>query len=158
MGQHIHSRWVSRFVGMSRRDRRGCDYDAFVPDPLAGCSFPVDADIAADVADAETAIRDLNHAGTTHVSLEGLARFLLRAESVASSRIEGLVAGPRRLIGAEVALAEGHDAADQAAVEVLGNITAMHEAVDTASTAEAFGLDDLLAVHRTLMLRSANPG
>jgi len=157
MGQHIRSRWVSRFEGMSRRDRRGCDYDAFVPDPLVGWRFPVEADIAADVADAEAAIRDLNLAGTTHVSLEGLARFLLRAESVASSRIEGLAAGPRRLIGAELALAEGQDAGDRVAVEVLGNITAMRTAVDTASTAATFDLDDLLDVHRTLMRRSPSP-
>ena len=157
MGQHLRSRWVSRFEGMSRRDRRGCDYDAFVPDPLVGWRFPVEADIAADVADAEAAIRDLNLAGTTHVSLEGLARFLLRAESVASSRIEGLAAGPRRLIGAELALAEGQDAGDRVAVEVLGNITAMRTAVDTASTAATFDLDDLLDVHRTLMRRSPSP-
>jgi Fic family protein len=156
MGQHIRSRWVSRFEGMSRRDRRGCDYDAFVPDPLVGWRFPVEADIAADVADAEAAIRDLNLAGTTHVSLEGLARFLLRAESVASSRIEGLAAGPRRLIGAELALAEGQDAGDRVAVEVLGNITAMRTAVETA-TAATFDLDDLLDVHRTLMRRSPSP-
>jgi len=157
MGQHLRSRWVSRFEGMSRRDRRGCDYDAFVPDPLVGWRFPVEADVAADVADAEAAIRDLNLAGTTHVSLEGLARFLLRAESVASSRIEGLAAGPRRLIGAELALAEGQDAGDRVAVEVLGNITAMRTAVDTASTAATFDLDDLLDVHRTLMRRSPSP-
>ena len=157
MGQHIHSRWTAHFEGMSRRDRRGCDYDAFVPDPLSGWAFPIDADIAADVADAEDAVRALNRAGTTHVSLEGLARFLLRAESVASSRIEGLAAGPRRLIGAEVALEQGHDAGDQVAVEVLGNITAMHAAVDAAVTGDGFGLDDLLAVHRTLMRQSVNP-
>jgi Fic family protein len=143
---------------MNRRDRRGCDYDAFVPDQIAGWSFPLDSDIAADVADAEAAVRDLNLAGTTHVSPEGLARFLLRAESVASSRIEGLAAGPRRLIGAELALAQGHDARDRLAVEVLGNITAMRTAVDTASTAGTFAVADLLAIHRTLMEQSAHPG
>ncbi|TVR25919.1 MAG: hypothetical protein EA389_07160, partial [Ilumatobacter sp.] len=39
--------------------------------------------------------------------MEGLARFLLRAESVASSKIEGLEAGPRRLLDAEVVLTQG---------------------------------------------------
>ena len=85
-------------------------------------------DLAADIADAETAIRDLNQAGTTHVSLEGLARFLLRAESVASSKIEGLDAGARRLVEAEALLAEGGEAADRVAVEVLGNIASMESA------------------------------
>ena len=142
---------------MSRRDRGGCDYDAYLPDPLAGWNLSIPGDVAADVADAEAAVRTLNDAGTTHVSLEGLARFLLRAESVGSSMIEGLAAATRRLVSAEVALARGDDAGDQVAVEVLGNIAAMESAVELATSAEQFGLDDLLAVHRTLMERSATP-
>ncbi|HET6954450.1 MAG TPA: Fic family protein [Acidimicrobiales bacterium] len=142
---------------MSRRDRQGCDYDAYLPDPLAGWNLAIPGDVAADIADAETAVRRLNDAGTTHVSLEGLARFLLRAESVASSMIEGLAVAAHRLVGAEVALARGDDAGDRVAVEVLGNIAAMESAVDLATRVERLGLDDLLAVHRTLMERSATP-
>ncbi|HVE45941.1 MAG TPA: Fic family protein [Acidimicrobiales bacterium] len=142
---------------MSRRDRQGCDYDAYLPDPLVGWDLVIPGDIAADVSDAEAAVRKLNDAGTTHISLEGLARFLLRAESVASSIIEGLAAAPRRLLGAEAALARGDDAGDHVAVEVLGNIAAMETAVELATTAKRFGLDELLAVHRTLMERSSTP-
>jgi len=141
---------------MSRRDRQGCDYDAYLPDPLAGWNLTIPADVAADIADAEAAVRHLNHAGTTHVSLEGLARFLLRAESVASSMIEGLAAGPRRLISAEVALAQGADADDHVAVEVLGNIAAMQSAVELAA-AGPLDLEALLGIHRTLMERSRTP-
>jgi Fic family protein len=154
MASQLQRHWETRFEGMSRRDRAGCDYDAYLPDPLVGWALTIPADIAADVADAEAAVRHLNDAGTTHVSLEGLARFLLRAESVASSMIEGLAAAPRRLVSAEVALAQGGDAGDQVAVEVLGNIAAMESAVELAVTAEPFGFDDLLAIHRILMERS----
>ena len=42
---------------------------------------------------------------------EALARLLLRAESVASSKIEGLEVGGRRLLQAEAARALGEDAA-----------------------------------------------
>jgi Fic family protein len=157
MATQLRRRWEARFEGMSRRDRRGCDYDAYLLDPLVGWNLTIPADVAADIADAEDAVRRLNDAGTTHVSLEGLARFLLRAESVASSMIEGLAAAPRRLVSAEVALAQGGDAGDQVAVEVLGNIAAMQSAVDLAATADPFGLDDLLAIHGTLMDRSATP-
>ena len=107
MATLIRSRWTSSFEGMSRRDRQGCEYDAYLPDPLTGWELALPADLAADLSDAEAAIRRLNATGTSHVSLEGLARFLLRAESVASSKIEGLEAGPRRLLDAEVALAQG---------------------------------------------------
>ncbi len=142
---------------MSRLDRLGCDYDAYLPDPLVGWNPAIPGDVAADVADAEAAVRRLNESGTTHVSLEGLARFLLRAESVGSSKIEGLAAAPRRLVGAEVALARGIDAGDEVAVEVLGNIAAMESAIELATSAETFGLADLLAIHRTLMDRSPTP-
>jgi Fic family protein len=149
--------WEAQFEGMSRRDRQGCDYDAYLADPLAGWDLVIPGDVAADIADAEVAIRLLNDAGTTHVSLEGLARFLLRAESVASSRIEGLAAGTGRLVQAEVALNRGDDAGDQVAVEVLGNIAAMESAIELASRSTEFDRDDLLSIHRTLMERSPTP-
>lgn len=115
-------------------------------------------DLAADVADAETAIRELNQTGTTHVGLEGLARFLLRAESVASSKIEGLDAGARRLVEAEALLAASGEAAERVAVEVLGNIASMESAVDLAGEAREITLTDLLGVHQVLMERSPTPG
>jgi Fic family protein len=154
LATRLRRRWTARFEGMRRRDREGCEYDAYLPDPLVGWDLTIPADVAADIADAEAAVRRLNDAGTTHVSLEGLARFLLRAESVASSMIEGLAVAPRRLVSAEVALAQGGDAADRVAVEVLGNIAAMRSAVELAVTADRFSLEDLLAIHRTLMERS----
>jgi Fic family protein len=153
----IRHRWTSSFEGMSRRDRQGCDYDAYLPDPIAGWDLALPADLVADLTDAEAAIRRLNTFTTTHVSLEGLARFLLRAESVASSKIEGLEAGPRRLLDAEVVLAQGGDAADRVAVEVLANVAAMEAAVELGSTNDAITLDDLLAIHRILMKRSSMP-
>src|SRR3954466_753904 len=142
---------------MSRRDRQDCGYDAYLPDPLAGWELALPADLVADLSDAEAAIRRLNATGTSHVSLEGLARFLLRAESVASSKIEGLDAGPRRLLDAEVVLAQGGDAADRIAVEVLANVAAMEEAVGVGASNNTVTLDDLLLIHRTLMERSSTP-
>lgn len=157
MAMLIRNRWTSSFEGMSRRDRQSCEYDAYHPDPLAGWELALPADLVADLTDAEAAIRRLNTSGTSHVSLEGLARFLLRAESVASSKIEGLEAGPRRLLDAEVVLAQGGDAADRIAVEVLANVAAMEAAVELGSSTDTITVDDLLGIHRTLMERSATP-
>ena len=157
MASHLRKRWDAQFQGMSRRDRRGCFYNAYLPDPLADWDLSIPADVAADIADAEAAVRALNHAGTAHVSLEGLARFLLRAESVGSSKIEGLEAAARRLARAEAAIELGGDANDRIAVEVIGNIAAMESAVELATRADPFELDDLLSVHRTLMDNSPTP-
>ncbi len=157
MATLIRSRWTSSFQGMSRRDRQGCDYDAYLPDLLAGWELSLPADLVADLGDAEAAIGRLNATGTSHVSLEGLARFLLRAESVASSKIEGLEAGPRRLLDAEVVLAQDGDTVDRVAVEVLANVAAMEAAVELGASTDTITLDDLLGIHRTLMERSATP-
>lgn len=142
---------------MTRRDRQGCNYDAYLPDPLAGWNLTLPSDLAADIADAETAIRDLNQARTSHVNLEGIARFLLRAESVASSKIEGLDVGPRRLVEAEAVIAQGGESADRVAVEVLGNIAAMESAIELATRDQTISLSDLLEIHRVLMGRSSRP-
>ena len=157
VGELLRTHWTSSFEGMSRRDRQGCDYDAYIPDPLVGWELALPTDLVADLSDAEAAIRRLNAIGTSHISLEGLARFLLRAESVASSKIEGLDAGPRRLLDAEVVIAQGGDAADRIAVEVLANVAAMEAAVELGSSTDTITLDDLLGIHRTLMEQSVTP-
>ena len=102
MSRVVRQRWLSRPPGPSRKDKRGCDYEAYVPDPLEGRAFVFDAPVVNSVVEAEAAISRLNAQASSLVNTESLARILLRAESVASSRIEGLEVGPRRLLRAEV--------------------------------------------------------
>jgi hypothetical protein len=61
-----------------------------------GRKLRLDAGTAADVADAEMAIADLNRDVRALANSEAIARLLLRAEAVASSKIEGLEVGGRR--------------------------------------------------------------
>ena len=152
MSRVVKRRWEADFgSGLSRRDRQTCEYGAYVPDLLIGRRITLDGDVAADVADAEAAIAHLNAGATTLVDTEALARLLLRAESVASSKIEGLEVGPRRLIRAEAARILGDTSGDVTADEVLGNIEAMSWAVDTLARKEAVTVDGLLEVHRRLL-------
>jgi Fic family protein len=138
-------------TGRPRRDRQGCDYAAYIPDPLVGRQFRFDGDVAADIADAEAAIIRLDTTAAALANTEALARLLLRAESVASSYIEGLTVGSRRLLRAEAARAMGTPPTDITAQEVLGNIQAMTWAVDHLSTAPVISVDGLLEVHRRLL-------
>ena len=154
MSKVLKRRWRASFEGFSRRDRTGCDYEAYVPDPLARRAFQLDGEVAADVADAEAAIAGLNASTVALVDTEAVARLLLRAESVASSFIEGLVIGGRRLLRAEVARALGDAASDVTAAEVLGNIDAMTWAVDHLARASTVTVDGLLEVHRRLLVGS----
>ncbi len=88
------------------------------------------------------------------VDTEALARILLRAESVASSRIEGLEIGARRLLRAEAARDLGDDLSDVTAVEVLGNIDAMVFGIDHVGVGDPITVDLLLEVHRRLLART----
>lgn len=144
--------WDPTFIeGLPRRDRRGCDYDSYIPDSLVNRSYRLDGDVSADVSDAESAIHVLNAEATALTGLEGLARLLLRAEAVASSKIEGLEVGGRRLLHAEAARALGARSRDVTAEEVLGNIEAMAWAVKTIGEQQTIEVDDLREIHRRLL-------
>ena len=151
MSRVIRRRWISSHEGPSRKDNRGCEYEAYVPDPLVGRNFTIEGEVAADIADAEAAIARLNVEATSLVDTEALARILLRAESVASSRIEGLEIGARRLLRAEAARVLGDDPSDVTAVEVLGNIDAMVYGIGAVGPGDPVTVEMLLEIHRRLL-------
>jgi Fic family protein len=152
MATVARKRWVSDITsGLPRQDRRACEYEAYLPDPLEGRSFLLDGSVAADVADAERAIQRLDSEAGALRDTEALARFLLRAESVASSYIEGLEVGGRRLLRAEAGKALGVPAEDVTAEEVLGNIEAMTWAVTDLAAADAVTVEGILEVHGRLL-------
>jgi Fic family protein len=120
-------------------------YDAFVPDPISSIDPVLPLSAAESIAEAERAVRALD--GARELSgLEALSRQLLRAESVASSRIEGLRLSHRRLARAVLDPA----ASDRAARGVVGNIVAMEGAIRLGARADTIATDDLLELHRIL--------
>ena len=143
--------WGPDFAGPTRRDRRPCRYSVYLPDLLTDRRFAFDGDVAADVADAEADLVRLNGAVDTLADTEGLARLLLRAESVASSRIEGLVVGGRRLLRADAARQLGEEVRDVTVAEVLANIDAMVWGVEAVEPDGSITLDMLLEIHRRLL-------
>jgi Fic family protein len=152
MAKVMRRHWITEAsAGLARRDRRSCDYEAYLPDNLTGRRIVLDGDTAADIADAERAIAVLDAQASTLTDTEALARILLRAECVASSRIEGLEVGARRLLRAEAALELGEQPADVTATEVLGNIDAMASAIRTITPGTSVTVDLLLDFHRRLL-------
>ena len=135
------------------RHRRACRYDAFIPDPLAGVEFAVDLRLAGLVADAEHAVQQLNE--VARPALAPLARLLLRTESIASSKVEGMQLGVRELARAE-ARAETGGRAGGTAMEILANIDAMELAIHEAARGEEFSIDEILAIHTRLMAGAIN--
>lgn len=135
------------------RYRRACEYDTYLPEPLASLELALTGDTAAVVSNAERAISALNSTGGPE--LKPLARLLLRTESIASSKVEGLQVDARTLARAEASQDLGQRIGAQAA-DVLANVEAMLYAIETAAGSESIGVDDLLAIHRVLLEVSAN--
>jgi len=152
MARVVRHRWLADLSAPSRRDRRPCGYEAYVPDTLAGRAFTLHGEVAADVAEAEAAIARFDAEAVSLSDTEALARILLRAESLASSRIEGLEVGARRLLRAEAATELGEQPTDVTAKEVLANIDAMSEATRQVAAGHDLDVGDLLAFHRRLLV------
>lgn len=130
------------------RHRRACRYHAFVPDDLSSLAVHLSAEVAGLIAEAERAVKQLNDEGGPE--LAPLARLLLRTESIASSKVEGMKVGVRELARAE-ARSESGMKPGTSAVEILANIDAMTLAVDHAADTEWFSEAEMVAIHKRLL-------
>jgi Fic family protein len=131
-----------------RKSRQAFSYEAYVPEPIADQDFVLRADVAGVVSQAESSIQQLNQYPPAFGSFEAVARTLLRAESIASSRIEGLELSHRRLAKAAYASTK---ALDVTAESVLGNMRAMDAAVKLGSEIRKLTAKDVIELHRVLM-------
>jgi Fic family protein len=152
VGRFVERVWPGNPSGATRAERASCRFRAYVPDLLVGADVALPASVAADLVDVEQSVRQLNSHYPGLANLEPLARFLMRAEAVASSNIEGLRLNVRRLARSEAAQREGFEVNDATARAVLGNIRALDEALDRASDpVSPVTVEDLKAIHRALL-------
>ena len=115
--------------------------------------FPYEARLMADLeiafsSDAALAVAEASSSlgSVPALPVAGIASVLYRSESSASSLIEGVGPGPRRILEAEIA-GEG-EIEDEEARRVVSNLEALRDAMTTGIPA---GPDDLLRWHRMLM-------
>jgi Fic family protein len=130
-----------------RSSRTSFRYSAFLPDPIHQLESHLTDAVVAEIETAAVGVRELQSSPTFR-GLEAVGLQLLRAEALASSRIEGLEASQRRIARA---LATDEDR-DETARSVIANISAMQLAVDIATGTGALTVDDILAVHDRLMV------
>jgi Fic family protein len=155
-GTWIEQTWhAGSSPGTPAKYRRACRYRTYVPDRLADLTLALPLDLAGLVAEAEANIRALDRGAQP--ALIPLARFLLKAESIASSKVEGLRLGVRELARAEARLDIGEGRVSPTALEIIANIEAMELAVQDAAEAPEFTLTELRAIHERLMLQSPHP-
>ncbi len=154
-GRYLELTWQhDPHVYAPSRHRRACRYKAFVPELLSRISLSLDATVAGSVSEAESSVQALN--AEAHPALAPLARLLLRTESIASSKVEGMQLGVRELARAE-ARAETGAKASPTAMEILANIDAMEVAVEQAATVQNFSINEITAIHRRLTEKTAHP-
>lgn len=148
-GQLFRRTWLSNpTLHAPAKHKRACRYDAFVPVELKTLGLQLDAGLSGLISQTEQELQQLN--GEAGGVLNPLARLLLRTESIASSKVEGMQVGIQELARAE-AKAESGGTPGSTAMDVLANINAMELAVDNAAALEQFGEPDLLAIHRQLL-------
>lgn len=153
-GRYLKRRWrYDPYVYAPAKHRRACAYEAFLPDPVGDFNEPLPADLAGVISDAEAAARSLND--RARPALQALARLLLRTESIASSKVEGLQVDARALARAEADANAGRRPGP-VVEEVLANIDAMELAVEQARVATELTPSHLTEIHATLMRHAPN--
>jgi len=153
-GNYIHRIWkADSTLYAPPRYRRACEYDAFIPSPVKDLDAALPGGVAGVVSDAEKAIAELNRAAGPE--LAPLARLLLRTESIASSKVEGMQLDARRLARAEANQETGRRVGSDAA-EILANIDAMQLSIERAADVDALAPADFLNIHRVLLEHAPN--
>jgi Fic family protein len=153
-GEFVNLIWPANSSGnIPRRFAATCKYRAFVPIRLGELALTLDSETVGAVSEAEHAIRDLNN--TNHLALGPLARLLLRTESIASSKIEGMQVDVPKLARAEARTTLAQKVGPDVE-RLLANIHAMQLAVEEASTAPGFTVHEIEEIHRRLMTGDAN--
>jgi Fic family protein len=150
MGVYEEHLWPANPGGYGRAARRGGRYRAFVPAPISERSFLLDGEAGTSLHEATKALGLLEHSARRAATLGAIAQNLLRSESVASSRIEGVVISQKRLARAAHE-DKGRRRGDYRAAAVLGNVDAMKCAIAIGAGSEPIAISDLLEVHSRLL-------
>jgi Fic family protein len=120
---------------------RTYEYTPNTPESLAVADFEFSSEVTLALAGASRALGSV-----PRFPMAGIATVIYRSESSASSLIEGVGPGPRRILKAE--FAETGEVNDEPARRVVGNLEALRAAISTPVPAT---VDDMLTWHRLLM-------
>lgn len=150
MGSYLEAHWTGSLDEPSRAGKRSGKYRSYLPDKLTDRPLVVEPALARRAQQTETTLRRLP---TTSRGLEGLARFLLRSEAIASSRIEGLQVSSQQIALAELAQT------DETVVRgftttarlVANNITSLARATTDLAEAASIDVDGINRLHAALL-------
>lgn len=141
--------WQSAVAsGVPRRDRASGAYRSYLPDLLTGAPLQLSAELDAQVASAERAVRSIS--GDVR-DLVGVARFLLRSEAIASSRIEGIAPSLKQVALAELGRDEEIPTVSQLAQLVANNMITVEQARTELVASSTVSLSQIIKLHAELL-------
>ncbi|MFD7076275.1 Fic family protein [Nocardioides sp. NPDC059952] len=141
--------WEPSFGAPARSARRSGHYQRYVPDFVDGMMLAVNGDLSRKVAQAERALRALNDPGAG--GLDGIARFLLRSEAIASSKIEGIAPSAQQVALAELGQMESVRGVSDQARLVANNMTVVRRSTTELVEAEELTVESIVDLHRSLL-------
>jgi len=152
MAEHREAPWDISWHAPSRRDQRGGHFATYIPDDLLTRPIVLSPALARTAAQVENAVRGLADAPAS-MGLESLARFLLRSEAIASSRIEGLQVSAQQVALAELAIVEQTPIAGftENARLVANNIVTLRQAAGDLAKCEVIRPQSFCDLHRALL-------
>ena len=149
MGHWTEQHWESTIEsGMPRSARRSGTYLSYQPDPLLEGPLVLSPEHERLVASAERAVRAV--AGDAN-DLAGVARFLLRSEAIASSRIEGIAPSVKQVAVAELGGEEPTLNVKEMAQLVANNIVVVERARTELVQAETIEVEHLTKLQSALL-------
>ena len=150
MADWEQAHWTSGIdSGVPRRDRRSGTYRRYVPDLLEAHPITLDGALSQEMAVTELAVRSLSGPGAD--ALAAIARFLLRSEAIASSRIEGLAPSPQQVALAELGGQESVRGVSEQARLVANNMTVVRRASTELVDAGEVTVDHIVDLHAALL-------
>lgn len=152
MAEWREARWEAQWTAPSRADRRSGRYRTYSPDLLGRRALRLSTEVEQLAWDAEREVRRLSDRPGSR-GLEALARFLLRSEAIASSRIEGLKVAPQQVGLAELAEEEGlpKQGAGATARLVAANIAAVRHATAVLASEPAIQVRHIEQLQEVLL-------
>ena len=155
MGVVIQQEWRGNRNAPLARDRRAGQVEAYVPHPVTPWRMLLPTDVAAAIAEAEQELRQTSRGFAAHPSGDGM---FFWAESLGSSRIEGIAPSTRKVVHALVRQQHRPDREHHGAVyQVIGNIEATEAALGILADRPRLSVQAILDAHRTLMDSTPTP-
>ncbi len=155
MGTLIAQHWHGNATATRVADRRAGQIEAHVPHMVATWHPLLPADAAAAIAEAEQELRQTASDLEMSQSADGV---FFWAESLGSSRIEGIAPSTRQVVHALVRKQHAPDREFHDSVfQVVGNIEATNAALQTLADRQNMSVQSILDAHRTLMDSSPMP-